>query len=72
MKEALLVDVVERLAELQGNRADLVFFQLLAGLLPPADEPEEVLLDILEHKVCLIDHPDDLLELDDIGMVHFS
>lgn len=72
MKEPLFMDIEKCLGQLLGNVSYFLLLKLLPALFAFGHQFVEILFDVLKDEVCLIDHPDDFLELDDVGMVHLS
>lgn len=72
MKEALFMDVKKSLRQLLGNVSYFLLLKLLPALFAFCHQFVEVFFDVLKDEVGLIDHPDHLLELDDVWMVHLS
>jgi hypothetical protein len=71
MKKALLVNIEQSLNQLASNVPNFLLLKLLSLLTTVSHQLEEILFDILKHKIGFIDDPDHLFEFDNIRMVHF-
>lgn len=69
MKEAVLVNVVQRLRHLVGDVFDLDLLQGLTFFLPLLDYPIEIFFYVLEDKVGLVFYPHHLFEFDDVRVL---
>ncbi len=72
MEKTLLVDVEHGLRQLPRDEADFLLLQLPPFFLAVGHELIEVFLDILKDEVGLVDHADDFLEFDYVGVVHLA
>lgn len=71
MKEALLMNIEQGLNQLTSDVPNFLLLKFLSLLPTVSHQLEEVLFDVLKHKIGLIDDANHLFEFDDVGMVHF-
>lgn len=68
MEETILVDTEQAFGYLPGHQSNFVVGQTLSFLLPFVNQLQKIPLSIFEDEVGIVDHSNELLELDDIGM----